>query len=258
MTFQFFLLSNYKKVCSISNMSSPSGAVGMTEEVTLDRYLAALRALLPEEIELRDDVNAPIAPGPDDGFDATWELRDNDSGTYTTLLVESKREVTPRDVTSTLARTAALVRQLSPNTGMIVAAPWLSPRAQEALTQTGINFLDLTGNVRLRLRRPSVFIRTTGATRSSTRASSSSSKLTGPRVNRLIRCLADALPPFRGKDIATVTGLSEGYVSRALDALDAQALIQRAPRGEIRDVDWEGLLRYRAESYDLFRSNGAT
>jgi hypothetical protein len=214
--------------------------------------------LLPPEMELRSAVGGQAVLEPDGGFDATWELRDNDSGTYTNLVVEAKREVTPRAVTSMLARTAALVRQLSPNTGLLVVTPWLSPRAQEALVNAEISFLDLTGNVRLRLRRPSVYIRTTGAARSPAPVSSSTSKLTGARANRLIRCLVDAVPPFRAKDLVDVTGLSAGYVSRALEALDEQALIQREPRGEIRDVDWVALLRYRALSYDLFRSNAAT
>lgn len=65
-------------------------------------------------------------------------------------------------------------------------------------------------------------------------------------------------PPYRAKDLAAATSLSPGYVSRALDTLEAEALIQRKERGAVTDVDWASILLFRAAGYDLFRSNNAS
>ena len=52
--------------------------------------------------------------------------------------------------------------------------------------------------------------------------------------------------------------MTAGYVSRLLDTLDRQALIERSRRGEVESVDVQGLLRWWAESYDVFRANGTS
>ena len=47
-------------------------------------------------------------------------------------------------------------------------------------------------------------------------------------------------------------------VSRLLDTLDRQALIERSKRGGVESVDVPGLLRWWAESYDVFRANSTS
>ena len=59
-------------------------------------------------------------------------------------------------------------------------------------------------------------------------------------------------------EIAAVTGLAAGYVSRLLDALDHEALIERARRGRVEEADIAGLLRRWAESYDVLQTNEAS
>lgn len=58
------------------------------------------------------------------------------------------------------------------------------------------------------------------------------------------------------RELAAATNLAPGYVSRLLDTLYREALIERSPRGPIESVNVPGLLRRWANSYDVFKTNG--
>lgn len=47
------------------------------------------------------------------------------------------------------------------------------------------------------------------------------------------------------------------WVSRLLEALDREALVERSSRGRVESVDTGGLLRRWAAAYDVFRTNDA-
>jgi hypothetical protein len=80
-------------------------------------------------------------------------------------------------------------------------------------------------------------------------------RVRGSRINALVRLLVDVEPPYRLSDLVDASGLSKGYLSRALSSLFRQKLIERADSGPVTEVDWVGLLRSRASEYDLFTSN---
>jgi hypothetical protein len=127
------------------------------------------------------------------------------------------------------------------------------------LTDRGFNYVDLTGNVRLKVNRPTVRIRMDGAQRDPAPAVQPVVQLRGASVNALVRILVDVQPPFRMVDLARATGLSNAYVSRTLDALHEQNLIDRSARSRlVTDVDWPAVLRARAVHYKLLKSNEAT
>jgi hypothetical protein len=69
--------------------------------------------------------------------------------------------------------------------------------------------------------------------------------------------LVDVRPPYGVSEIAAAAGLAPGYVSRLLDTLDRAALVERARRGRVEDVDIAGLVRRWAESYDVLKTNEA-
>jgi hypothetical protein len=133
---------------------------------------------------------------------------------------------------------------------------WMAPRTQRILRDHGISYLDLTGNVYVRVSQPAIVINTQGATREPRIAATKNVRTTlaGPKAGRLVRLLADFAPPYRATQIADHTGLSLPYVSKLLDHLEDQLLIRREGR-VISDVDWIGLLRARATSFDLLRHN---
>jgi hypothetical protein len=126
------------------------------------------------------------------------------------------------------------------------------------LEAEGMNFIDLAGNASLKLDNPAIYIRTAGATRNPERTPQGQARVRGPKAARLIRLLADVRPPYGVRELAGAAELTPGYVSRLLVALDRQALIERSRRGAVESVDVSALLRWWAESYDVFRTNRAT
>jgi hypothetical protein len=60
------------------------------------------------------------------------------------------------------------------------------------------------------------------------------------------------------RELAAAAGLTAGYVSRLLDTLDRDALVQRGRRGVVEDVDVAALLRAWAARYDVFKSEAVS
>jgi hypothetical protein len=181
----------------------------------------------------------------------------NGQSVYATLAVEAKRSLGPRDVAGLFGSVGRTLRALSPTIPILVVAPWLSLRTRELLAAEGINYLDLTGNALVRLENPALFIQSQGADRDPSPTPRGKARVRGPKAARLIRTLVDVRPPYGVRDLAEATGLAPGYISRLLDALDDDALLERAKRGRVESVDIAALLRRWAENYELLRSNDA-
>ena len=149
-----------------------------------------------------------------------------------------------------------------PNKPTIVVAPWLSPSAREILEEREFGYIDQSGNVHLVLNRPGLAIRTQGAVRNPHRAFESGFPkrpgLRGPRAWALLRTLAEVRPPYGVTDLSESLGTDPGYVSRLLSVLSEDLLIDRVPRGPVRQVKWESILRQMATTYALFDANDIT
>jgi hypothetical protein len=126
------------------------------------------------------------------------------------------------------------------------------------LEAEGINYVDLSGNALVRLDNPTLFIQTTGASRDPSPPPRGKAQVKGPKAGRLIRLLVDVRPPYGVRAIAKAAQLNPGYVSRLLETLDDETLINRSRRGAIESVDIAGLLRRWAETYDVFKSNATS
>lgn len=173
-----------------------------------------------------------------------------------TFVVEAKETIAPRDVERLMAGLSRTLRAFA-NVAVLVVAPWLSARTQELLRRENINYVDLTGNAWIRADYPPVFIRTVGATRNPAPAEREVARLRGAKAGRLVRALVDVAPPYGVRELAEAIGLTAGYVSRLLDALDREALIDRSRKGEVVVVDYPPLLRRWVETYDVLKSNEA-
>jgi hypothetical protein len=223
----------------------------------LDAAVLELRRRLPDtwtvELSGRELVQSHA---PRQRLDGAIDLR-APNGTYTTFAVEAKRSFAPRDIEQVLGGLSRVLRSINSNVPVLIVAPWLSPRTQELLEAEQLNFVDLTGSVLVRLDNPAVYVRSMGAGRNPEPMPRGLARVRGPKAARLVRLLADVRPPYGVREIAAVTKLAPGYVSRLLDALDRDALIERPPRGPVEHVDVQGLLRSWADSYDVFRSNTA-
>jgi len=220
------------------------------------RGLEVLRELLPPSWEIAEPSEQPqLVRGTRD--DAVVTIREP-QGSYATLVVEARNALAPRDVDSVVGGRLALVRRLSPYATVLVVAPWLSQRTRELLAARELAYLDLTGNALLRLERPALYVRTDGAAKDPDPVRRGQILLRGAGAGRVVRLLVDVRPPYTATAIAGAAGVGVPYVSRLLATLDREALVQRGARGLVVDVDWVNLLRRRAETYDVFRTNQAT
>jgi DNA-binding transcriptional ArsR family regulator len=188
--------------------------------------------------------------------DARINLR-GPGGMTSTIVVEEKQSLSPRSVLDQLSPRVDTARNMGAHLPLLVIAPWLSERTQALLAEANINYLDLTGNALLRLDNPPFFLQTTGARRNPSPAERAGARLGGAKASRAIRLLLDVRPPYGVVEIAEATGLNRGYVSRLLEALYREGLIERKPRGPVEAVDVPALLRRWADGYDTFRTNNA-
>ena len=204
----------------------------------LDDTVEHLRALLP------DDWNVTVAHRqPDRGIISIAD----DDGTEATVSVVTRHRLEPRDIE----------RLPQPDGPVIVSAKWLSPRSRELLRESQIGFLDQTGNVELRLRKPALYIRAEGSPTDPDPKPSSGPTLRGPRVWALMRTLIEVTPPYTAGDLSSALGIDDGYVSRVLQTLADERLILRLPRGAVTTVEWEPLLRKLTATYS-FAANETT
>ncbi|WP_244291563.1 helix-turn-helix domain-containing protein [Streptomyces subrutilus] len=217
----------------------------------LDQGIQALRDLLGPEWQVTQRPNKTKV------FDASLEVQAEGDSVFTQLLVEATQVVPPRFVMDQLVPKMQLLREVNHYTNLLVIAPYISSQAQELLRRNGIAYLDLTGNVDVRVPRPAIIIHTVGAQKAprSTPRETSRTTLAGVKAGRLVRLLADVPPPHRATDLHRTSTLSLPYVSRLLDTLEDQLLIRRKGR-IITDVDWAQLLRARARETSLL-SHGA-
>ena len=166
-------------------------------------------------------------------------------GTEATVSVVTRDRIEPRDI-------GRLPLSEGPK---IVSARWLSPRSRELLRDSQYGFLDQTGNIEVRLRRPALYVRAEGSSSDPNPKPNSGPTLRGRRVWALMRTLIEVTPPYTAGDLSSALGIDDGYVSRVLQTLAIERLISRRPRGPVTEVQWEPLLRQLATTYSLFDAN---
>jgi hypothetical protein len=232
-----------------------TGAANMREsEMDLvESAIAQIKTYLPEGWTADPDLRVSSAEQPG-LLDSGIAIR-SANGAWGTLVVEAKRSFGPRDAERLLSGVAGKLRALAGSVSVLVVAPWLSPRTQELLVRQRVNFVDLSGNALIALDNPALYVKTTGAARSPWPAARGRPTVRGPRAARLIRLLVDVRPPYGVGELASAARLTPGYVSRLLDALDREALVERGARGRVEAVDVDGLVRRWAESYDVLETN---
>ena len=137
-----------------------SGATGL-----LDAAVVELRGRLPEAwVVERSNRSIAQDTGEPQPLDGVIDIR-APNGTFTTIAVEVKQSFAPRDVERVLGGLARTLRTIAHNVPVLVVAPWLSARTQALLEAEDLNFVDVTGNVLVRLNNPALYLRSTGASR---------------------------------------------------------------------------------------------
>lgn len=238
-------------------------AVAVDEDAVLEQGVAQLAELLGAAFEValyRINGGEATDQGDDRGedvADSVYTVRAlNTPGPYAQVVIEAKSSLTPAAAQQVLLPQVRLLRQLYGRATVLVIAPWLSPRTRDVLASRKVSYLDFTGNVDLRLP-TGVLIKTEGAQQNPDPTPHRRSRgLSGAAAGVITRLLVDFAPPYRQKDLAAVGRVSPGYVSRIFQTLDDEALITR-DGPYIVEVNWQMLLRARADSYDVLRANHA-
>jgi hypothetical protein len=172
-------------------------------------------------------------------------------GSVARLTLVRRSSLSPRDV---LALNFAAKGSLA---GTVVTAPFLSRRTREMLREVGANYADATGNVRLVVEKPGLFVVTEGAQKDPGREKRPLVSLRGPAAGRVVRALCDVRPPYGVRRLAQIAETPPASVSRVVTLLEREALIERGSAGEIVTVDWEKLLRRWTQDYQVLSSNGS-
>ncbi|HEY1650427.1 MAG TPA: helix-turn-helix domain-containing protein [Acidimicrobiales bacterium] len=233
--------------------------VAKEETDLVDMAIVWLQGQLPATWTVQRSVRSVASPDPNrppSQVDAIVEVVGPQG--VVTLIVEAKRTFMPKDAEQLFSGLARRIRDLNPGYPILIVAPWLSSRTRDILAMEGANYLDLTGNARIRLEYPTVIINSQGANRDPDPLPRGKARVRGPKAARLIRLLLDVSPPYGVSDIAKFTDLAPGYVSRLLETLDEEALVERSRRGQVESVDFPGLLRRWTETYDVLTSNIAS
>ena len=152
--------------------------------------------------------------------------------------IHTKHSLQPRGV----LELRMILQDLTAAEPGIVVAPYLSPAVRDRLVESGLGFVDLTGNIRIALTSPGLFIDARGAEVNPVKQSRASRSLRGGKAGRVVRALIDAIEPPGVRELAENIGANPGYVSRIIALLDQQALIERSGHGKIVSVDWPRLL----------------
>ena len=230
-----------------------------TETSLLEKASKDIRGRLPPEWELRESLGKGHV-------DATLKIRDP-QGSSATILVEVKlnpmeaRQVSP--LLDTWRRMLLARSEEAPgpagNPSLMVVAPYLGPSTRERLSEAGVSYADSTGNIKLVISRPAIFIEAHGATKNPWRENVPLRSLKGPRTARVVRGFLDYRPPFGVRELAGETGSSAASISRVSGLLEREAIINRdSPRGPILSVDWERLVRRWSIDYDFVNANAMT
>lgn len=219
-----------------------------SERQLISATQAALRERLPAAWSVDLEARAPRQ-----GPDAFLRLRAPDRRT-TRIVVEAKSILNARDVPVVAGQIDRWARVNADRRPALVAARYLSPSAREALIEAGLSYVDLTGNVRIDIPDPAVFIETKGETRDPWRSPDRpTNSLRGGPAARVVRALVDRRPPWRIRELAAFADTSLASTSRTVDFLDREALVSRSDSGAIVEVTWRALIERWAADYELQR-----
>ena len=180
-------------------------------------------------------------------------------GAEAPLFLEAKRTLMPRDADDVVRQMRASAERAGlAEAGLVVVAPYLSETAREQIAKRDASYIDSTGNMLVRTRRPALFIKQEGARKDPWPSDETLRTLKGRGAGRALRALLDFQPPYGLRELSERAKVPLGSLSRTVDLLDRDGLITKGGRGPIVDLDWAGVVRRWAKDYDITTSNGVS
>lgn len=216
----------------------------LSENTILQKAVGVLRERLPPgwSVEL-----SAVETGGDSAADGVLRIASPD-GRSGEVVVEVKSRLDPHRVSDIFDQLKKTARGRS----RLAVAPWISSTTRALLVECGINLLDLTGNLRLVLAEPGLFVDTPGALHDPW-PETSNVTLSGAKAARIVRALCAARPPVGVRQLAALADTTPGYVSKLLSLLDRLAAVERTASGQVARVDLRRLLVRHAEDAPLDR-----
>lgn len=172
------------------------------------------------------------------------------------LVVEAKSRVTAAEASGLTPRLERAA-QTSKAAGSLVVTSYLTPLARDRLATAGVSYLDMTGNARIVIDRPAIFIESRGADRDPAPEEREVRSLKGASAARIVRALCDWMPPVGVRELARRAEANPGYVTRILALLEREDVISRDPSGGVAAVKWKDLLGRWTQNYAVTRTNRA-
>ena len=219
----------------------------------LGRAIATVRSRLPPGWAIVQAVREPR--GKVYRPDALLDVRAPD-GSKARLVVEAKQGLTAAQVVTLAPQLNRAARENGATESLVMAA-YLSPLARERLVNDGVSFIDMTGNVKIAIARPALFIEARGADRDPSPKERGTRSLKGGSAARIARALCDWKPPVGVRELATRAQASAGYTTRVLTLLENENVIMRDKKGGVATVNWRGLLQRWAQDYAVAETNRA-
>ena len=179
------------------------------------------------------------------------------NGETSALVFESKRIVERRDLARIQDALQSTLDGPSGQSTGVLAARYLSPPARTELDELGLSYIDATGNMRITLDTPALYIGDRGADNDPWRgAGRPRGTLKGEPAARVVRTLVDNNREWGIKDLVSAAGVSVGATYRVVEYLRAEGLLQeRRGPGEVVVGDWVRLLRESSRDYNLIEKN---
>jgi hypothetical protein len=164
--------------------------------------------------------------------DALLTIRAPDD-TSARILVEAKTTLNARDLPAALSQLEAAAADSTEATfgPPLLISRYISPRSREMLAEAGASYMDATGNLRIVVDRPALYLKADGASADPWRGPERETRtLRGKPAARVTRALIDYKPPLGIRELSKLSGASLGSTYRTVDFLHKEALIQRGQR----------------------------
>ena len=206
------------------------------------RVLRDLPERLAELLDRPAEIFRPARASADSGIDFAFA---DDEGHH--WLIGLKSSSAPGVVA---AAGEQLAHHAAPNSTAVLVVPHMTAAGAAAAAERDINWLDLSGNARIR--DEGLYVQVLGHPNAFPNRGRPSSPF-APKSSRVTRALlADPARWWRQKDLVSATHLDDGRISRIVRRLDDDRLLTR--RGdELRPADPDLLLDAWAEDYRFDR-----
>lgn len=237
-------------------MKLTPGAQPRTQRETLQRAVAAVTDRLPDgwSMQLKHPVSTQLP--------AVVDIT-SPSSEQASFVAETRMNVAGRDIEQLRMKLQDTTANFSSASNgiqsMMIIAPYLSRPVRKRLEKARLSYADLTGNMRLELSKPGLFMLDRGVDADPWRGPGRPrGTLKGEPAARVVRALTDFNMVWTMRELVNEAGTSTGAAYRVIDYLEREGHVIRDEKRRVHVLDWAELLRAWSADYSLIGSNRTT